>query len=57
MWVTKYALFIWANITKLASTSIFLYKWHILNLMNEEWRKEGKNGKKKKLIKKSLIKQ
>jgi hypothetical protein len=35
----------------------FLYKWHILNLMNEEWRKEGKNGKKKKLIKKILIKQ
>jgi len=25
--------------------------------MNEEWRKEGKNGKKKKLIKKILIKQ
>jgi hypothetical protein len=47
MWVTKYALFIWANLTILASTSIFVFKWHILNLMNEEWRKEGKNGKKK----------
>jgi hypothetical protein len=56
MWVTNNALFIWAKLTIVASTSIFVFKWHILNLMNEEWRKKEKMEKKQS-HKKSLIKQ
>jgi hypothetical protein len=35
MWITKCAFFIWINFEIRAPTSIFAFKWHILNLMKE----------------------